>query len=178
MAAVRRQKEKKDRETEDSSMASTSKQDEIEDTRKLVEDTTLTAKATEGTTSEPKSYAGTSGSPIKLSANSLAIDFKEGAGIYLYHVHFDPPVDAEKERFGLLSKHREVLGQARLFDGATLHIPYQIKDENLELKSENQVLRLEFIRKMEPDERQALALFSVLLKRIFRQLNLKIKIQM
>lgn len=48
-------------------------------------------------------------------------------GFYEYEVSFDPLVESKSMRSILLKQHEEAIGYAKIFDGVTLHLPFDLK---------------------------------------------------
>ena len=53
----------------------------------------------------------------------------ENKRVYQYLVRFRPAVDSRNRRFGLVKQLRQLVGEARAFDGETLKLPYKLQDE-------------------------------------------------
>lgn len=72
--------------------------------------------------------SGTSGVVIPLTANFFRIVSRPQWVLYQYHVGYQPPIDSRRLRSALLFQH-EVLGIARVFDGALLFLPHRLPDK-------------------------------------------------
>lgn len=110
---------------------------------------------------------GSAGKQMSLCANFIPIRFIEQK-IYQYHVSYSPEIDSKKTRHGLLKSHKEVLGPASAFDGATLFLPKQLESPTV-LESERRTdgekvtITVTFTRVVPPDD--CLQLLNIIFRR-------------
>lgn len=111
---------------------------------------------------------------MSLCANFIPIRFIEQK-IYQYHVSYSPEIDSKKTRHGLLKSHKEVLGPASAFDGATLFLPKQLESPTV-LESERRTdgekvtITVTFTRVVPPDD--CLQLLNIIFRRVMSRLHL------
>jgi aubergine-like protein len=72
---------------------------------------------------------GTAGKAIPCTANYLQLEVRTGGGVFEYEVKFQPQVDSINEKRRCLDQHKEMLGNARNFDGTKLHLPRRLSEE-------------------------------------------------
>lgn len=117
---------------------------------------------------------GSAGKQMSLCANFIPIRFIEQK-IYQYHVSYSPEIDSKKTRHGLLKSHKEVLGPASAFDGATLFLPKQLESPTV-LESERRTdgekvtITVTFTRVVPPDD--CLQLLNIIFRRVMSRLHL------
>jgi hypothetical protein len=70
----------------------------------------------------PVRKLGTSGDSASFMTNYIKLKCRN-PGVYQYVVHYDPPLDSQKERMRMIRLNKESLGEVRLFDGHTLFLP-------------------------------------------------------
>jgi len=79
----------------------------------------------------PPMKRGSEGKGIKVSANVIRMRFKKDldvdSGVFEYHVSFNPPVDNVRDKKAIIRQQEHVLGKVRVFDGATLCLPFITK---------------------------------------------------
>lgn len=54
---------------------------------------------------------------------------EQGKGVFEYEVRFEPQVDSKGIRNKLLNECRDRLGETKTFDGSTLYLPFQLKEQ-------------------------------------------------
>jgi aubergine-like protein len=111
-----------------------------------------------------------------MRANYLKLITNNDA-VYQYSVSFSPVVESNNVRFGLLNEFKDVIGDTRAFDGATLYLPVKITDSSL-TRSVSSVrdgvmvsVTVELVKVLRYEE--CLHLLNLIFKRAMRRLNLK-----
>lgn len=119
---------------------------------------------------------GVAGKKIPVTANYIRLELEPGRAIYEYEIKFEPPVDSIRFRHSLVSGHKDVLGEYRVFDGSILYIPFQLTNERTTLRSTNQAdgseILLKIIFKKKNSMGTKIHLYNVLFNRIMNMINL------
>nr|AZB49329.1 piwi-like protein [Halisarca dujardinii] len=119
---------------------------------------------------------GTAGAPLRLKANYLKLVLTNDA-VYQYAVTFKPVIESNNVRFALLSQMKDIMGETRAFDGATLYLPIKITDSAVERSvlcsrdGSNVLVRVELVKILLYED--CLHLLNLIFKRAMRRLNLK-----
>lgn len=107
--------------------------------------------------------------------NSITLHCEPESGVYEYEVRFKPEVDNMKFRPKYLNQHKEVLGDARTFDGTLLYMPKLLPDTITKLISKSAVdeteVELTVIYKRKKQLGECIQLYNILFERIFRILK-------
>ena len=84
---------------------------------------------------EPIEYVGTSGSTLRFVGNYVKLAVKaDSDGLYEYDVAFQPNIDHVKERYQCMYQLKDIIGDARSFDGVKLFLPGSIHPSGHQVK--------------------------------------------
>lgn len=125
---------------------------------------------------EPVKRMGTKGTPVQLMTNYIRIACDTDRGLYEYEVRFNPEVDSKVARSKYINQHREVIGNAKTFDGVKLFLPKKLPNVETILQSENEVdghtvtIRLMYKRKQRMSEN--IQFYNILFQRIMKVLKM------
>lgn len=118
---------------------------------------------------------GSKGTTFSAMSNSIKLHSNPDSGVFEYEVRFTPTVDSLSFRSKYLMQHRDVLGNARTFDGVTLYLPNKLKLETTTLISKHPVeatdITIKLIFKRKKRLGDCIHLYNVLFDRIFKILN-------
>lgn len=78
---------------------------------------------------------GISGTKVKLRANYFRLETHVDWALYQYRVDFSPEEDRTNVKKALLKPHKEIFGNAYLFDGTVLYIANRLSPDPMELFS-------------------------------------------
>ncbi|XP_063160553.1 piwi-like protein 4 [Candoia aspera] len=84
------------------------------------------------------SKTGSSGIPVKVATNLFSLGLPREWQLYQYHVTFNPEVESRRLRIALVYNHVELLGKAKVFDGAILFLAHKLGNQVTELFCETQ----------------------------------------
>lgn len=124
----------------------------------------------------PVRKMGTKGTPVQLMTNYIRIACDPDRGLYEYEVRFSPEVDSKMARSKYVNQHREVIGNAKTFDGVKLFLPQKLPNVETILQSENPVdghevtIRLLYKRKQRMSEN--IQFYNILFQRIMKVLKM------
>lgn len=118
---------------------------------------------------------GKKGMPITACTNAIPIRCNPESGVFEYEVRFSPPVDSPKFRFRYLMQHKELIGNAKTFDGVILFLPFKLPDEETHLVSESQddqsKINVKIMFKRQKRLGDCIQLYNILFDRIYKVLN-------
>lgn len=117
---------------------------------------------------------GKKGQPITACTNAIPLHCNPDSGVFEYEVRFSPPVDYPKFRFQYLNQHRELIGNAKTFDGVILFLPFQLPDEVTQLVSKSQEdsdINIKIMFKRRKRLGDCIQLYNVLFDRIYKELK-------
>lgn len=124
----------------------------------------------------PVKKMGTKGAPVQLMTNYIRIACDPDRGLYEYEVRFSPDVDSKVARSKYINQHREVIGNAKTFDGVKLFLPKKLPNVETILQSENEIdghtvtIRLLYKRKQRMSEN--IQFYNILFQRIMKVLKM------
>lgn len=78
---------------------------------------------------------GEKGTTIQAAVNYIRLKTDPDKGVFEYEVRMKPSVASKNIRYKLLNQHKNVIGEARTFDGVTLYLPIKLKDRVTSLES-------------------------------------------
>lgn len=84
---------------------------------------------------EPITRRGDKGTTIQAAVNYIRLTTDPDKGVFEYEVRIKPTVASKNIRYKLLNQHRNVIGEARTFDGVTLYLPIKLRDRVTSLES-------------------------------------------
>ncbi|KAG9353937.1 hypothetical protein JZ751_012061 [Albula glossodonta] len=124
------------------------------------------------------SKSGVSGSPIELRANYFRILSRPQWILFQYHVDFNPPMESRRLRSALLFQHSEILGSARIFDGAILFLPQRLHNTETTLFSETRQgekvrITVTLTNELPPSSPVCLQFYNIIFRRVLRILNMQ-----
>ncbi|XP_046585759.1 piwi-like protein Ago3 isoform X1 [Neodiprion lecontei] len=126
--------------------------------------------------SEVISRQGLAGTTIDLNANYIRLNVDQGRGVHEYEVKYSPDLDSRPLRSKLLYQHSVTLGEAKIFNGVTLHLAQPLPENRTELQSEHpmdgSIVKLTIIFKRQRRLGELPGLFNVLFKRVMHALDL------
>ncbi|XP_058062361.1 protein argonaute-3 [Anopheles bellator] len=99
--------------------ASTSKAPPIATTAERSQDASLPT--------EPVIRTGESGTPITLTTNFMKLKRKEGFGLFLYTVDFEPTVDSKSARYNCVKQNAKDFGESHTYSGDLLMLSRKLK---------------------------------------------------
>jgi aubergine-like protein len=139
----------------------------IESPQKVSEEPQITAN-------EFVKKKGSKGRPIDLASNFIALEAKEGSGIYEYKVQFDPPQDMMRTMYECLNQLSDVIGTNKMFNGCLLILPVKLADSEFKTKAldEDVTVTLTLTASKGFSDPSCLRLYQVLLNRTFKALKL------
>lgn len=118
---------------------------------------------------------GKKGMPITACTNAIPIHCNPEAGVFEYEVRFNPPVDSPKFRSRYLMQHKELIGNAKTFDGVMLYLPFKLPDEVTNLVSESQDdqsdINVKIMFKRQKRLGDCIQLYNILFDKIYKVLN-------
>ncbi|CAO1310298.1 unnamed protein product [Diamesa serratosioi] len=118
---------------------------------------------------------GSKGTKFTAMSNSIKLHSDPESGVFEYEVRFNPQVDSLSFRSKYLLQHRDVLGNARTFDGVTLFLPNKLPLANTTLISKHPIedhdISIQIIFKRQKRLGDCIHLYNVLFDRIFKILN-------
>ncbi|KAM4796124.1 piwi-like protein 4 [Rhinophrynus dorsalis] len=120
---------------------------------------------------------GTHGVPVKLMTNLFALSLPSQWMLYQYHVEFSPVFASKKLKMALLYSHEEILGKAKLFDGAILFLSRKLEQKVTELssktkKGEDVKITVTLTGKLPPGSPVCIQFFSIMFKRVLKSLSM------
>ncbi|XP_066476773.1 piwi-like protein 4 [Tiliqua scincoides] len=123
------------------------------------------------------SKTGCSGIPVKVITNLFSLGLPSKWKIYQYHVAFSPELEARRLRLALLYGHAELLGKAKVFDGATLYLAYKLENQVTELsavtqRGENVKITITLIDQLLPSSPVCLQFLNIIFKKVFKKLSM------
>lgn len=131
-----------------------------------------------GKTSQPPPVMehGDAGRKIPVTANYIRLDLEPGRAIYEYEVKFEPVIDNIRFRHSLVSRHKDMLGEYRIFDGSILYLPFRLENDRTTVRSINEADKSEIlitiIFKKKDSMGTKIHLYNVLFNRIMNMLSL------
>lgn len=97
-------------------------------------------------------------------------------GIYEYEVRFHPLVDSKAIRARYIAQHKDVLGNAKTFDGVKLFLPKKLPEAELILQSKNPVdghdVTIKIIYKRKQRMSENIQFYNILFQRIMKVLKM------
>ena len=118
---------------------------------------------------------GSKGAKFTAMSNSIQLHSDPNSGVFEYEVRFTPQVDSLSFRSKYLMQHRDVLGNARTFDGVTLYLPNKLELDTTNLISKHPVedheITIKILFKRKKRLGDCIHLYNVLFDRIFKILN-------
>ncbi|CAO1364269.1 unnamed protein product [Diamesa tonsa] len=118
---------------------------------------------------------GSKGTKFTAMSNSIQLHCDPNSGVFEYEVRFTPQVDSLSFRSKYLMQHRDVLGNARTFDGVTLYLPNKLPLDTTVLISKHPVedheISIKILFKRKKRLGDCIHLYNVLFDRIFKILN-------
>lgn len=109
--------------------------------------------------------------------NSIQMFCDADAGVFEYEVRFRPPVDNMKLRSSLVYQQKELLGEARTFDGVILFLPKRLPEATTHLVSTDRAdgseINVEIIFKRQKRLGECIQLYNILFEKIFKVLKYK-----
>lgn len=118
---------------------------------------------------------GKKGMPITCCTNAIPIRCNPDKGVFEYEVRFSPPVDSPKFRSRYLMQHKELIGNAKTFDGVILFLPFKLPDEVTHLVSESQDdqsdINVTIMFKRQKRLGDCIQLYNILFDKIYKVLN-------
>ena len=127
---------------------------------------------------EPVLKHGEKGKTFNAMCNAIELHCDPEAGVFEYEVRFAPVVDNMSYRFKYLNQHKEVIGEAKTFDGVILFLPRKLNGTITKFTSTNMVegessVNVEIIFKRKKRLGECIQLYNVLFNRIFKILDYK-----
>uniref|UniRef100_A0A0K8TM02 Piwib n=1 Tax=Tabanus bromius TaxID=304241 RepID=A0A0K8TM02_TABBR len=128
--------------------------------------------------SNVQSKRGVSGSEVILQANYFRILKKPSWNLYQYAVSYNPPVELDRVRKGMLSEHKALIG-GYLFDGAMLFATQKLPDEVTEINmtsrsGEPQQITIKFTGIVSMSESRSLQVLNLILRKAMEGLKLQL----
>nr|XP_029711242.1 protein argonaute-3-like [Aedes albopictus]XP_029711247.1 protein argonaute-3-like [Aedes albopictus]XP_029711472.1 protein argonaute-3 [Aedes albopictus] len=124
----------------------------------------------------PVIRTGTSGTPVQLMTNYIRLACDPDRGIYEYEVRFHPLVDSKAIRARYIAQHKDVLGNAKTFDGVKLFLPKKLPEAELILQSKNPVdghdVTIKIIYKRKQRMSENIQFYNILFQRIMKVLKM------
>lgn len=127
------------------------------------------------TESQPKFFRGDAGSTVDVAVNYVRLLTDPDKGVYEYEVRTNPVVASKQMRHSLLMQHKDILGNAKTFDGATLLLPFKLNERvttRTSISKEGVKYEIEIIFKRQKSLRDCIYLYGILFDRISKILKM------
>lgn len=121
---------------------------------------------------------GTTGNPVKLETNYFLLRKRPTWSLYQYRVDFNPEVDQNRVRKGLLNTHRALLG-GNIFDGATLFLTNRLQQDETELMAVNRnnepiQIKIKFTNQVSMQESASIQVLNIIMRKALEGLQLQL----
>lgn len=121
---------------------------------------------------------GSTGNPVKLETNYFRLLKKPTWSLYQCHVDFNPDIEINSVRKGLLKEHRERLG-GYIFDGSTLHLIQRPEPDTFELVSKNRAdeiiqIKVKLIKQISMNDSSSVQILNTIMRKSLEGLQLQL----
>lgn len=121
---------------------------------------------------------GSTGNPVKLETNYFRLLKKPTWSLYQCHVDFNPDIEVNSVRKGLLREHREKLG-GHIFDGTSLHLINRPPEDTLDLISKNRAgeiiqIKIKLIKQISMNDSSSVQILNIIMRKSLEGLQLQL----
>lgn len=119
-------------------------------------------------------FRGEKGTLARVAVNYIRLKTDPEKGVFEYEVKFKPEVITSSLRYKLVNQMREVIGQAKTFDGVTLYLPIKLKQKQTVGQCEDRdgtKYEVTVIFKKQKKLRDCIHLYNVLFDRVMKTLK-------
>ncbi|KAH0625194.1 hypothetical protein JD844_033415 [Phrynosoma platyrhinos] len=118
-----------------------------------------------------------SGIPVKIVTNLFSLGLPKEWQLYQYHVAFIPELESRRLRIALLYSHPELLGKAKVFDGATLFLAHKLENQVTELscetrRNETVKITITLTHQLLPSSPVTIQFLNIAFKKVLKKLSM------
>uniref|UniRef100_A0A8D0GE61 Piwi like RNA-mediated silencing 4 n=1 Tax=Sphenodon punctatus TaxID=8508 RepID=A0A8D0GE61_SPHPU len=127
------------------------------------------------------SKTGSSGIPLKVLTNLFSLGLPKEWQLYQYHVTFSPELESRRLRLALLYSHSELLGKAKVFDGAVLFLSHKLENQvrpnyyqltSLKRRGETVKIMITLKDQLPSSSPVCIQFFSIIFKKVLKKLSM------
>uniref|UniRef100_A0A6J0V0B6 Piwi-like protein 4 isoform X1 n=1 Tax=Pogona vitticeps TaxID=103695 RepID=A0A6J0V0B6_9SAUR len=123
------------------------------------------------------SKTGSSGIPVKVVTNLFNLGLPKMWQLYQYHVMFVPELASRRMRTALLFSCPEMMGKAKVFDGAILFLACKLENQVTELSCETRrgetvKITITFTGQLLPSNPVCIQFLNLTLKKVLKKLSM------